>query len=158
VFSTSWNYTKDQPSYEGMSGTSQASPQVAALAALLLSKGVTTNATDTLERLIATSRDLGPAGRDESYGFGVINAAAALNAPAVTGLRVVDDAARNLLPRVQGTGEFRAWLGDGTYRVIAGTDVDANGVFGEVGEPRAETAVTLGASQPSVRLPDLVVR
>ena len=46
------------------SGTSQAAPQVSALAALLLSKGVTSGPDDTLARMVATATDLGAAGRD----------------------------------------------------------------------------------------------
>ena len=43
ILSTDWDYSKNLPKYSGASGTSQATPQVAALAALMLSKGVTTN-------------------------------------------------------------------------------------------------------------------
>lgn len=78
VFSTSWDYVQNQPSYEGMQGTSQAAPQVSALAALLLSKGVATTGAQALARMEATARDLGPVGRDPEFGSGLIDAAAAL--------------------------------------------------------------------------------
>ena len=80
VFSTSWDYAKNQPNYVAMEGTSQAAPQVSALAALLLSKGVVATPAQALARMEATARDLGPAGRDSQFGFGLIDAAAALNA------------------------------------------------------------------------------
>lgn len=61
----------------GISGTSMASPHVAAVAALLYSQGV--RAPAAIEAVIrATARDLGPAGRDDDFGFGLIDARAAI--------------------------------------------------------------------------------
>ena len=58
-------------------GTSMASPHVAGLAALLISQGITRPA--TVEALIAaTAKDLGTAGRDDSFGAGLIQPRAAL--------------------------------------------------------------------------------
>jgi serine protease len=58
-------------------GTSMASPHVAGVAALLMSQGVTRPA--AIEALIkATAKDLGTAGRDDSYGAGLIQPRAAL--------------------------------------------------------------------------------
>ena len=65
--------------YQNLSsaGTSMASPHVAALAALLYSQGVTQPA--AIEAAIKRfARDLGPAGRDDEYGFGLIDARATL--------------------------------------------------------------------------------
>ncbi len=84
VLSTDWNYQTQQPIYSALSGTSQAAPQVAALAALMLSKGITTNAASTLERMNSTATDLGIQGRDDYFGNGLINPVAALNAPAIS--------------------------------------------------------------------------
>lgn len=64
--------------YATMSGTSMASPHVAGVAALVISSGVTSP--DTVrERLISTATDLGTAGRDPWYGYGLVNAAEAVN-------------------------------------------------------------------------------
>ena len=61
----------------GIDGTSMASPHVAAVAALLYSQGITSPA--AIEAALKqSSRDLGPPGRDNEYGFGVIDARAAL--------------------------------------------------------------------------------
>ncbi|AWT35684.1 serine protease [Deinococcus arenae] len=161
ILSTSWDYSKNVPNYEAEVGTSQASPQVAALAALMLSKGVTTGADDTLARLRETATDLGAAGRDNLFGFGMINAAAALNAPAVSdafGLRVQSSRGLSFQPKLDSTGAFRAYLGDGTYRVTAGTDANGNGVYGESGETRDERSAALAEATPKVELGTLIPR
>ena len=61
------------------SGTSMASPHVAGAAALLLSAGVS-DATAVRNLLTSTAQDLGTAGRDKLYGYGLVNVAAALAA------------------------------------------------------------------------------
>jgi serine protease len=58
-------------------GTSMATPHVSGLAALLASRGVTKP--DKIKQAIElTARDLGPAGWDQEYGWGLIDAYAAL--------------------------------------------------------------------------------
>ena len=87
----------------------------AALAALLLSKGVTTGAEDTLARMVETSTDLGEPGRDPRFGHGMINAAAALGAPAVSdalGLRLQSERGLTFQPPLDALGRFTAYLGD----------------------------------------------
>lgn len=88
IYSTSWNYPDNQPNYEAEFGTSQATPQVSALAALLLSKGVVPMGTGApaalTQRMEQTADHLGDPGRNPQFGYGVINAAAALNAPPVS--------------------------------------------------------------------------
>lgn len=161
IISTGWDYRKNEPNYTTMSGTSQATPQATALAALLLSKGVTSTAEDTLQRMKDTATDLGAAGADERFGVGMINPAAALNAPDITdtlGLRLQDEQGRTFQPALNALGQFDAYLGSGTYRVVAGRDRNGNGIYGEVQEPRAERSVTLGAGQPSVNVGVLIPR
>ncbi|MDB5045781.1 MAG: serine protease [Deinococcus sp.] len=160
IFSTGWDYGLNQPTYMPESGTSQAAPQVAALAALLISKGVTSTAADTLARMNATATDLGAAGRDPQFGFGMINAAAALNAPATSssvGLRLQDAAGNAYQPVLDSLGRFSALLPNGTFRAVAGRDLNSNGVYGEVGEPQVERSVNLGPANPSTDLGTLTV-
>ena len=59
-------------------GTSMAAPHVSGIAALLISVGITSP--DVVrEALQSTARDLGPAGWDDEYGWGLVDACAALN-------------------------------------------------------------------------------
>ncbi len=58
-------------------GTSMASPQVAGLAAMLMAQGITRP--EDIETIITrTARDLGASGRDDEYGFGLIQPRTAL--------------------------------------------------------------------------------
>jgi subtilisin family serine protease len=66
--------------YDYMAGTSQASPHVAGVAALLVSLGVRGQA--ATQRILATARDVGAPGPDPVYGAGIVDARAA-----VAGLR-----------------------------------------------------------------------
>jgi serine protease len=67
-------------------GTSMAAPHVAGVAALLMSQGVTNPA--GVEALIkATAIDLGPAGRDDEYGYGLIQPRTALRGFGLFGSR-----------------------------------------------------------------------
>lgn len=70
--------TDDQNDFAFRTGTSAASPFVAGLAALLKSFEPALTNIEIREILQATSEDLGEPGRDNSFGFGRINALAAL--------------------------------------------------------------------------------
>ena len=63
--------------YAWLAGTSMATPQAAGLAAVLYANGLT-SADAVLARMEQTADDLGPAGRDDAFGFGRINAYRAL--------------------------------------------------------------------------------
>ncbi|MGE0394585.1 MAG: S8 family serine peptidase, partial [Vicinamibacterales bacterium] len=63
--------------YEFYEGSSMAVPHVAGFAALLMQQGVTSPA--AIEALMkATATDLGAPGRDDAFGYGLINPRAAL--------------------------------------------------------------------------------
>lgn len=64
--------TYTTPLYEEVAGTSQASPHVAGVAALLVSKGITGQA--AVRRILATATDIGTPGPDFVYGAGIVNA------------------------------------------------------------------------------------
>lgn len=61
------------------SGTSMAAPHVSGIATLLRSYNPTCSARQIREILLASSRDLGPSGCDEYFGFGMVRAKAAVN-------------------------------------------------------------------------------
>jgi subtilisin family serine protease len=62
--------------YESISGTSQAAPHVAGVAALLVSLGMTGE--EAAGRIAATAADAGAPGPDGTYGAGIVDAAAAV--------------------------------------------------------------------------------
>ncbi len=65
--------------YTTMSGTSMATPHVAGLAALLWSFAPALNAAEVSSYIQSTADDLGPAGWDQYFGYGRINAKKALD-------------------------------------------------------------------------------
>nr|WP_245601647.1 type VII secretion-associated serine protease mycosin [Hamadaea tsunoensis] len=69
--------------YWTVEGTSFAAPLVAAAAALLRSKWPLMSAANVVNRLIRTADDLGAPGRDDTYGFGLVDPVAALNSTMV---------------------------------------------------------------------------
>lgn len=64
--------------YAWGSGTSQASPHVAAAAALVLGVNQSLTPAEVKNILESTARDLGPLGRDDAYGWGLVNPLAAI--------------------------------------------------------------------------------
>ncbi|MFY1634694.1 type VII secretion-associated serine protease mycosin [Solwaraspora sp. WMMB335] len=64
--------------YWRVQGTSFAAPLVAATAALIRSRWPDMSAGTVVTRLIETARDLGAPGRDDRYGFGLVDPVAAL--------------------------------------------------------------------------------
>ena len=66
--------------YEAWDGTSMATPHVSAVAALVWSCHPGASNTDIRNALNATAKDKGAAGRDTAYGFGIVQAKAAVQA------------------------------------------------------------------------------
>ena len=71
--------------YKYGSGTSMASPHVAGAAALVISSGTVTDTNgngrindEIRAKLDSTATDLGTAGKDAQYGYGLVNATAAV--------------------------------------------------------------------------------
>lgn len=60
-------------SYAAMSGTSQATPHVAGIAALLMQKYPNDSARSIRARMAQKARDLGDEGRDPLYGYGLVH-------------------------------------------------------------------------------------
>ncbi len=68
------NSTYPPATYQQLSGTSMATPFVAAAAALVVAHCPSDSPTQIVSRLETTARDLGPTGPDELYGYGMLDA------------------------------------------------------------------------------------
>lgn len=69
----------DTSGYEYFDGTSMATPHVAGVASLIWSKHPTATNAKVRQALQETAEDLGTAGRDNSYGYGLVRAKAAMD-------------------------------------------------------------------------------
>jgi serine protease len=67
--------------YYFFQGTSMATPHVSGVAALLISKGNARTPDEVRTIIQETADDLGTPGRDDTYGWGLVNASRAVNAP-----------------------------------------------------------------------------
>jgi len=82
-------YTNNQ--YASLSGTSMASPHVAALAALIRSANPALTNKQVMDILSSSANDLGAAGQDPYYGFGEIDVTRALEASGITASRTGEE-------------------------------------------------------------------
>ncbi len=85
VLSTIWNSETNQPSYVFYQGTSMASPHVAGVVSLMLSVNPSLTPAQVRSILQQTAVDLGTTGKDDTYGYGLINPVAAVRAAGGTG-------------------------------------------------------------------------
>ncbi|HAY85070.1 MAG TPA: peptidase S8 [Chloroflexi bacterium] len=73
-------FTSPASGYEAWDGTSMATPHVSAVAALLWSEYPLATNQEIRDAMTSTALELGASGRDNAYGYGLVRAAAALNA------------------------------------------------------------------------------
>ncbi|MBU4305136.1 MAG: S8 family serine peptidase [Candidatus Omnitrophica bacterium] len=92
VLQQTFGSTSSAFGYYFYQGTSMAAPHVSGVAALLIANG-TTGPANIKKALEATAEDKGPAGWDQEYGWGIVNAYAALN---YTGEKSYDVAVTNI--------------------------------------------------------------
>ncbi len=120
--------------YWHVQGTSFAAPLVAATAALIRSRWPTMSAANVVNRMIRTADDLGPTGRDQKYGFGLVDPykALTLGVPAVV--------ANPLDPHATGTPVAGGAGAAPTARVTATAAPSASGH-----DSQTYTAVLVGA-------------
>jgi subtilisin family serine protease len=79
--------------YDSWSGTSMSTPYVAAVAALVWSRNTTWTNSQVRAALEASAEDLGDPGRDDSYGWGLVRAKAAVDLLDAGGVGSTDTAA-----------------------------------------------------------------
>lgn len=77
---------RTQPYYQSHTGTSQAAPQVAGVAALVLSRNPSLTNSEVRAIMNSTAADLGDPGWDNEYGHGLVNAYDAVRAALPGGL------------------------------------------------------------------------
>ncbi len=146
-------------------GTSMATPHVAGAAAVLRSKGL--NPSQTVDRLLATATDLGSKGADSTYGFGLVNLAAATqglggaNPPAAAPTPTVPPTPAPTTPPDQPagppTGQSAASDGSSTGQPAAGTgDVaDDSGTTTSTAKPGGDASDESEDSDGGTTLPTL---
>jgi serine protease len=81
-FTAAVDNTEQTPAsgYEAWNGTSMATPHVSAVAAVIWSGAPTATNAEVRDAMNATALDKGAAGRDHAYGYGIVQAKAALDA------------------------------------------------------------------------------
>lgn len=145
--------------YGFFQGTSMASPHVAGVAALVRSVNPGLSPSAIYDLLARTATDLGASGPDTSYGYGLVNAEAAvaearslLEASTLAFVaRVSGPISRVVAVAADGSFVFPD-LPEGAYLLEVGTDVDENGVLAEPGEFYASRVVTIDHDGGDVRV------
>ena len=140
VVSSTWNFQTSAPNYAYYEGTSMAAPHVTGVAALVLSANPNMTGAQLRARLQNTAVDLGPPGRDDRYGYGLVNANNALrnsSGPrADTYVRLVESLTGTTVKttpvRADGSYAFSR-LAPGSYYVFAGQDENSDQITGMPG-------------------------
>lgn len=143
ILSTTWNYTANQPNYTFYMGTSQATPQVAAALAMVLSSGKAADAIQAWDLIRSSLTDLGDPGRDDAYGHGLLNLPGvfAWNLPKGDFLVSFSGPSPRRVPVVNGL--FETYLVPGRYVVTACRDDSGNGLCDRE-EPKQERQLQVG--------------
>jgi subtilisin family serine protease len=161
VVSSTWNFVTGVANYAYYQGTSMAAPHVTGVAALVLGANPTLTAAQLRARLQNTAVDLGPPGRDDRFGYGLVNAYNALNnvtAPRRdTYVRIVEAVTGTVVKTVavRSDGSYTvSRLAAGSYYVFAGQDEGTDRVIGMPGRrwgwfggSAGPTLVQLGPTQ-----------
>ncbi len=131
--------------YTLKSGTSMACPHISGVAALLFSRYPGMSNLDVRRRLTETADDLGAPGRDTRYGYGLVNAFAALGGGEAAPPTIEADAAtvvrgENITLTLTGEGYREYWLsidGTGMYPETAPDQYEGRVIMAESGVVRA---------------------
>lgn len=119
--------------YKELSGTSMAAPHVTGVAALVIASGVASGASAVRNQLDTTAEDLGPAGRDTKYGYGLVNAANAVGIsppPSSGGIMHVASIDMDLKERSAGPNLFVSAVATVALSDDSGNPVEGATVYG----------------------------
>lgn len=146
-----WDFTKNTAVFAPAIGTSASAPHVSGVAALILAQNPGLTATALRQRIEQFATRPAGASRNDNYGWGVVNAFAALtqqSAPAMnTYVRLVSATTGAIVKTIQASasGSFVfARVAAGSYYLQAGQDDGGDGVIGLPGR-RLSWAGTSGA-------------
>ena len=134
-----WDFTRSRQVFTAAIGTSASVPHVAGVAALLLAKNPSMTATDLRTRIEQTATRAAGTTRNDLYGWGVVNAYAALSATGVTRasfVRLIESTTGATVKntKVDANGNFALTrLAAGAYYVQAGEDENGDAVIGTPG-------------------------
>ncbi len=155
IMSTAFDFQANQPIYDNTAwnGTSMAAPHVSGVAALLLAASPGLTAAQLRLRLESYAIDIGVPGVDAQYGHGLVNAYNALTQsfgpPTSIKVFLYNAATGAVVQTVtaapNGAYQFTG-LAPGTYRVYAGQDESADGLFGR---PLRRWSAFGGAATPT---------
>ena len=178
VVSSTWDFVNNLPTYAYYQGTSMAAPHVAGVAALVLAANPGMTNAQLRARLQNTAVHMGSPGRDDRFGYGLVNAYNAVNnlteRTRATYVHVLSgttgDTIRRLSPAADGS--FSApRVAPGSYWVVAGQDEGGDGRIGVPGRrfgwfggptgpalidlaPGASAAVAIHAGMPTESKPN----
>lgn len=155
VLSLAWDVFNNHPYFQFLQGTSMAAPHVSAVAALMKSVNPDLDPASVTFLLRSSARDIGIPGPDTFYGWGMVDAAAAVElAREVSNARFSEVIVRLrsgstvvATANAIASGSFDLGLvAAGTYTLEAGTDRDGDGRINDVGEFYVSTSVTVSYS------------
>lgn len=136
--------------YDTISGTSQATPHVAGLAALIWSQSPGLSNGQVRARIQTTAKDLGTSGRDSKYGYGLIDVEAALSSSAAA---VTTETQSVSAPA--GSGEAAAFVPGEVLVKVKSSDVSASAVMEKLDSPTGE--IHVAATVPELNVIKLAV-
>lgn len=159
IYST-WGYYDSGntiSSYTGMIGTSMATPHVSGIAALLVASGIR-GPENIRQKLTSTTIDLGKAGKDNYYGYGLVDAYAALLGrklpdPVIFSAELdsnILNATGNSV-KVEAEGKFSINNVDDNSVIVAWRDVNNNGIVDQ-GDYYGSSKVIAGIDNMEIKM------